>query len=174
MNNPTLYILTGLPYSGKTTLRKELVKRFGFQPVSVDEIMEERNMWREGNPTMEDWGIAYSEAYKQIDNYLTHGKTVIFDCGNLPVHERENARNIAEKLHLPHVLIYVNTPKEEIMRRRKENEQTQVRGHLDDNTLQVALRQFVEPTENEHPILYNQQMNLEEWLKKYSIVCFRL
>ena len=34
-----LYILTGLPYSGKTTLRRELMKRFNFKSVSVDERM---------------------------------------------------------------------------------------------------------------------------------------
>lgn len=43
-----LYILIGLPYSGKTTLRKELVKRLNFDYVSVDEIMKERDMWRFG------------------------------------------------------------------------------------------------------------------------------
>jgi len=37
-----LYILTGLPYSGKTTLTKELVKRFGFSSVSMDDVMDEK------------------------------------------------------------------------------------------------------------------------------------
>jgi broad-specificity NMP kinase len=30
MSEPTLYILCGLPFAGKTTLAKELVKHFGF------------------------------------------------------------------------------------------------------------------------------------------------
>src|SRR5271165_6934335 len=90
-----LYILCGLPYAGKTTLQREIVKRVSVSVVSVDRIMDELGMWREGHPTQEDWNTAYSEAYRQIIAYLNEGATVIFDCANLPFHERENARSLA-------------------------------------------------------------------------------
>ncbi|HUD44132.1 MAG TPA: ATP-binding protein [Patescibacteria group bacterium] len=163
--NTTLYILTGLPYSGKTTLRKELIRRFSFKTVSIDEIMDERAMWREGHPTQEDWNIAYSEAYRRIKEHLTDGNSVIFDYGNLPLHERENARKIADSLGIPHKLIYINTPKEEILRRRQENEETKERGQLDQEMMDRALNMFVEPTEKEKPIIYNYKMNLDQWIK---------
>ncbi len=166
MKEITLYIMTGLPYSGKTTLRKELVKRCGFQAVSVDQIMGEKDMWREGHPTQEDWNLAYSEAYKQIEEYLKEGKTVVFDCGNLPLHERENARKIAEKLGVKHKLVYVNTPKEEILRRRQQNEETKERGHLDQEMMDVALKMFHEPTASEQPLIYNHEMDLDRWINK--------
>jgi len=159
--------MCGLPYSGKTTLQKELVKRLGFQVVSVDRIMDEKNMWREGHPTQEDWNAAYSEAYRQIKEYLKEGKTVIFDCANLPLHERENARKIADGLGVTHQLIYVNTPKEDILRRRQENEQTKERGHLDQEMMENAFNMFDKPTESEHPIIYNQHVNLDDWIERY-------
>jgi predicted kinase len=165
-NKPTLYILCGLPYSGKTTLQKELVKRLGLQAVSVDRIMDERDMWREGHPTQEDWNEAYSEAYGRIEAYLKAGKTVIFDCANLPFHERENARMIAERLGIMHKLIYLNIPREEILRRWQENKKTQARSQLGQEMMESGFDLFDKPTESEHPILYNQQMDLDDWIER--------
>lgn len=166
-NMAKLYIMCGLPYSGKTTLQKELVKRLGFQAVSVDRIMDEKDMWREGHPTQEDWNTAYSEAYRKIKEYLKEGKTVIFDCANLPFHERENARKIADSLGIIHQLIYVKTTKEEILRRRQKNKQTKERGHLDRETMENAFNLFDEPTESEHPVIYNHHMNLDDWIERF-------
>jgi predicted kinase len=166
-NMGKLYIMCGLPYSGKTTLQKELVKRLGFQVVSVDRIMDEKDMWREGHPTQEDWNVAYSEAYRRMEEYLKEGKTVIFDCANLPFHEREDARKIADSLGVTHQLIYANTSKEDILRRRQENEQTKVRGHIDQEMMENAFNLFDEPTESEHPIIYNHRVNLDDWIELY-------
>jgi adenylate kinase family enzyme len=38
MSESKLYILCGLPFAGKTTLAKELVKRFGFVHIGIDQI----------------------------------------------------------------------------------------------------------------------------------------
>lgn len=162
-----LFILCGLPYSGKTTLQKALVKRLSVQVVSMDQIMDEHEMWREGHPTQADWDAAYSEAYRQMQAYLKARETVLFDCANLPFHEREHARSIADSLGVPHQLIYVNTSREEILRRRQDNERTKERGHLDEEDMELAFNLFDEPTAREHPILYNHQMDLDEWIAHF-------
>lgn len=159
-----LYIMTGLPYAGKTVLRKALVQRLHFEAVSVDEIMNERDMWREGHPTQEDWNAAYTEAYRRIEDALRQGETVIFDCANLPYHERANARAIAEKLGVQSILIYINTSKDEIIKRRSRNVETKLRGHLNDEMMSRAFMLFEEPTKEERPILYYQHFNLDEWM----------
>lgn len=164
MNN-TLYIFCGLPYAGKTTLRKALVKRFGFDVVSIDEIMKDHGMWDKEKVTQEDWDIAYSETYKILKKLLKKGKNVIFDSGALEFHEREVARQIAEDAGSVHKLIYVNTPRDEIIKRRSENEKTKVRGHVKDYLFKRTLGMFEEPSSNENPIIYNAQMNLENWIK---------
>lgn len=161
-----LYIFTGLPYSGKTTLAKKLSEKLHFQRVSVDIIMDKMDMWREGHPTPEDWNTAYSKAYEELETLLKEGKDIIFDCGNLPFHERENARQIAMNANSPYKLIYVNTPKREILKRREKNLETKERGHLDDKMMDDAIALFDEPTENEHPIIYNQDMDLDYWIKE--------
>ncbi|MDO8618484.1 MAG: ATP-binding protein [Candidatus Daviesbacteria bacterium] len=161
-----LYILTGLPYSGKTTLRKELVKRLNFDYVSVDEIMKEKDMWREGHPTQDDWEVAYSDTYEKLKDLLKKDKNVVLDIGNLEFHERETARQIAKAEGVECKLIYVKTSMEEIMRRRKENEETKVRGHLEGDLLKSAIDKFEEPTQKENPIIYNSREDLEEWIQE--------
>ena len=41
---PTLYNLTGLPYSGKSTLTKVLADKLGLQVVSVDSEIKKRGL----------------------------------------------------------------------------------------------------------------------------------
>ncbi len=160
-----VYILTGLPYAGKTTLRKELVKRFGFSVASVDEKIDKQGFKVE-QMTQDNWNLVYSQAYEELRQLLSQGKTVVLDIGNLKKSERNTARQIAESKGASYKLIYVNTPKEEILERRQRNLQSKERGHLADVSLKRALSMFEEPTADENPILYNQDMNLDDWIKK--------
>lgn len=165
MPTNTLYIMTGLPYSGKSTLARELAKRFGFVIVSVDKIMDRENMWRAGHPTQSDWNQAYSEAYKSIEKQLKQGKNIVFDCGNLPRHERETPRSIAQNLGVESKLIYLKIDTTELSKRRQENELTKKRGHLDDEEMEMARKLWEEPKPEENPIIFSQKSDLDEWIK---------
>lgn len=155
--------MTGLPYSGKSTLTKKLVNRFGFSVVSMDDIMDEKGM-DSATMVQEDWNTVYSEAYDKLKALLKEGKSVVLDCGNLPIHERTTPKYIAESLGVQCKLIYVNTTKEEIMRRWKENQVTKQRGHLEEDGLNFAFKLFEQPKKDENPILYNQSMDLDSWI----------
>lgn len=163
----TLYTLTGLPYSGKSTLTKELVKRFGFKVISVDDIMNEKDMWRDGHPTMDDWNEAYTIAYDPLKKYITEDKDVIFDGGSLKFSERETQRKIAEYYGVERKMIYVNTSRKEIVQRKLRNETTKVRAQLSEKEMEDALGMFEEPRLEENPIFYNVDMDLDKWIKDY-------
>lgn len=161
---PMLYILTGLPYSGKTILTKELTKRFGFSSVSMDDIMDEKGYEVE-EMSQEDWNTVYSEGYNKLKRLLTEGKTVVLDLGNLKRSERKTASQIAESLNVSSKLIFLNVPIDEIRKRWERNEQTKERGQLEEVTLKRALDMFETPTPEENYITYNQSLNLDEWIK---------
>lgn len=165
MKNTKLYIMTGLPYSGKSTLTKNLVDRFGFSVASMDAVIDEKNYEIE-EMTQDDWNYVYSEGYKRLEKMLTEGKTVILDLGNLKRSERNTARKIAESMNIPYKLIYVNTSPEIIKERRLQNMETKERGHLEDVSMQRALKMFQEPTEDENPIIYNAEIDLEKWIQE--------
>jgi len=163
MSKQFLYIITGLPYSGKTTLTKELIKRFGFIVASVDEVMEEGHYSSE-KMNQDDWNYVYSEAYRRLKQYLLDGKTVIFDGGSLLQSERNTIKGIAEKAGVKSKLVYVKVAKEEIKKRWIDNQITKVRDHLVEETINQALSMFEEPTTDEYPIIYDQEMDIELWI----------
>ncbi len=164
MSKQSFYIMCGLPYSGKSTLTKELVKRFGFSVGSMDAILDERNFEVE-KMTQDDWNYVYSEGYERMKQLLKEGKTVILDSGALKLSERNTARAIAADFGVPVKLIYINTPRQETQRRWLENQTTKERGHLEEVSLNRAIDMFNEPTADENPIIYNHNMDLDQWIK---------
>jgi len=159
-----LYIITGLPFAGKTTLTNEIVKRFGFKVVSVDEMIDRGNFIVE-KMSYDDWGIVYDHAFDKLKSLLEEGESVIFDGGSLKRSERESLKRVAESMDVVWKLIYVNTPKNEIIKRRARNLTTKKRDQLVDETMDKALDMFEEPMSDETPILYNSSMDLAEWVK---------
>lgn len=160
-----LYILIGLPYSGKTTLTQELVSRLGFSKVSIDDVINERELEVE-KMTQKDWNEVYSEGYVKVKTLLREGKTVVLDLANLKRSERQTAKNIAKSLGKDSKVIYLNIPSEEIIRRWEINEKTRDRDQLEEMTLQRAFDMFQEPAEDENYIIYHQQMDLDKWIEE--------
>src|SRR5215471_597441 len=112
MNKQKLYIITGLPYSGKTVLSRELMKRFGFGYASVDDEITNGN-YEVTEMNQQDWKDVYFRAYEKLERLLCDSKPVVFDGASLKRSERQNLRNIAEKCGAESVLIYVNTSPDE-------------------------------------------------------------
>jgi len=161
----TLYIVTGLPFSGKTTLSKELIQRFGFEIASVDEMLDKGHYVVE-TMSYDDWGVVYDQAFEKLEQLLKDSKTVIFDGGSLKKNERQALKNVAERLGIAWKLIWVNTPVSEIIERRKKNLTTQERDQLEDVTMEKALGMFEEPTSDENFMPFNSTMNVDDWIKE--------
>ena len=159
-----LYIITGLPYAGKTTLVHELVRRFGFTAISVDEFIDQGGYVVE-RMTQADWDRVYTQAFQGLRNHLLRNKTVVFDGGSLKRSERDTLKRIAEEAGALAKLIYINTPRDVIGKRWLENQTSKVRDHVEETTMDKALDMFEEPQREENPILYNQNTNLESWIK---------
>ena len=165
MSENILYIMTGLPYSGKTTLGKKLVKKIDCQVISTDEILKEKGFWKEKEPTQKDWEIAYKEAGEEVKKYLANGESVIFDESNLCFSQRENLRNIAKDLQIKSKLIYVKIDEKEALKRWGENSKTKQKHQLTKEIIERACDIFEEPKEDEKAVIYNQDTEFEEWVK---------
>ncbi len=163
--NKTLYIITGLPYAGKSTLTKKLVEKFNFTVTSVDKFLDTKD-FKSDTMSQADWDLVYSEAYKELELYLRENKDVIFDGGSLKKSERETLREIAKKSNANSKLIYVSAPSEKIKERWLENQTTKERGHLEENSLNTAFDMFEEPTPDENPIVYTEGTDFNVWSKE--------
>ena len=163
MSKPMLYVLCGLPYSGKSTLTKKLLNKFGLKVVSMDDVIDKYKFDTE-TMTQDQWDLVYSEGYEVLKQLLSKGSSVILDLGNLLKDERQTAKAIAEELNTNHILIYMNTSVSEIWDRWHINEQTQERGSLTKSELQKAIDMFESPTTDENYIEYKPSENLDEWI----------
>lgn len=169
LKKPTLFILCGLPFSGKTTLAKELVKRFGFVRIDLDQINAERRLGSKSNDEIsaEDWKITYDESYKRVDMALAQGQTVINDTANFTREQRDKLRKIANNHNIKTKIIYVNVPVKLACKRWQDNRNTKVRYDVRDEDFAEVADNFQAPTTGENVIYYDQTMTLDEWIKKY-------
>lgn len=169
MSKATLYILCGLPFAGKTTLAKELVKRFGFLRVDIDEIKHELGFGNKNDDELlqSEWNNIYQEAYKRVKNNLAAGKTVINDTGNFTRHERDVLRKIADTLGIRSMVIYLDIPVTVVKKRWLENKKTKERFDISEQSLDITTQELQLPTADEHVIYYDQTIPLGEWVKNH-------
>ena len=70
-NMPVLYIMCGLPFSGKSTLAEEMHEKHGWKIVSIDHIKTKkglRGVWKD--MSVNDWEDIFAEAKKQTNQTL--------------------------------------------------------------------------------------------------------
>src|SRR5713226_7177230 len=166
MNSPILYIMCGLPFSGKTVLTNELSKRFGFQIVCIDTIREEKGFSWEDNDkvTSDDWKNIFDESYARTLRYLGEGKSVIYDSANQDRVSRDRLRKLAKSGNFESKVIFVDMAVDEVRKRWLKNQETKERFHLPEKFLQAAIDTFEKPTPDENVLAYHQSMDLETWI----------
>ncbi len=171
MEKPTLYILCGLPYSGKTTLARALRNKLGWAYVSIDIIRERLGFsWKENEKvTADDWRNIFETSYDDMIARLNEGKSVIYDSTNHDVTSRERLRNHAFDTGFSSKVIFLNIPEATIWERWEENQKTPTRSHISKDLLQQTINSLDPPTKEENVIVYDQSMNLEDWVERYFI-----
>ena len=153
MPQPTLIIMCGLPFSGKTVLAKKISQKRDISVVSIDEIREERGFSWEDNDrvTAADWSSIFDEAYRLLTHELDDGRSVIYDSANQDRASRDELRALALAHNARTELIYLDVPLTTIMQRWQENQKTKARFHLPKKWLQAAINTLEPPTPEENP-----------------------
>lgn len=99
---PTLYIMRGLPGSGKSTKAKEISKKTGAFITSLDNMREyiagSRDMWHSKPSIFKKIGNAIAQVqYSIIELHLSNGEDVIVDNMNLRIPYLKKLREIAKE-----------------------------------------------------------------------------
>lgn len=163
-----LYILCGLPFSGKTLLAKKLANKLGFLRIDLDDIKFELlgETIKDELVSPAEWDRVYQEMYKRIEEALSLGKTVVHDTGNFTKHERALVRNIGDKLGVEVKTIYVDIPKEVVKQRWLNNKLTKDRFDISKKSFKEAVAEMEPPTVEENVIVYDGKTDIDEWIKQ--------
>lgn len=162
-----VYILCGLPFAGKTTLAKALEERLGFARVDMDEINTDRGVGLHGEAiSQEDWDRTYAESYRQLDQLLQSGQSVLFDAANFTKAQRNYLREIAAQHGASTQVLYLDVSESEAKQRWLLNRITHRRYDVRDDDFAYVVTYFDEPTPDEHVLRYHPSQPVNEWIEQ--------
>ncbi len=159
----TLFILVGLPFSGKSTLLKSVSELTNIKTISFDILWKEL----EQNPNEKDklsFEYVTEIIDKRIAQLLREGYSVMYDSLNDTPDQRERLSNIAKDTNASSLIIYLDTPLEIVRSRRFENTKNLKRHLVDDQNFDKSIKKFVIPTENVLMFRYDDDITL--WIKE--------
>jgi predicted kinase len=167
MAKPALYIMCGLPFSGKTTLARALANRCGSVHLDLDAMARGKNLFPEEGINAEQWGQVFREVHRQIAALLTSGRSVIFDAVNQDRVGRDRLRTIAQRSGSSVHVIYVDLSIAEIERRRQANDAAYHRPPVRDKDFVELAAEFEIPTMEENLFVYDGIQSASEWIEHH-------
>lgn len=168
MKGQIQYLMVGYPFSGKTTLAKELEKKLGFTRLSIDEVKFELGFEGVDDADVPDeaWENIFKELDKRIAENLEQGKTIVNEYAWFTKQERGHAKKLADALGIETKVIFVDTSQEVVRERWLKNQQTKERFHITQERLEEAIQLFEKPMIEENIIVYSNKDNLNDWIEK--------
>jgi tRNA uridine 5-carbamoylmethylation protein Kti12 len=140
-----LVILTGLPYSGKTTLAQAL-EQWGAAVVELDSINRERGFRIEDGVPVAEWPETVRRAEALIESHAQDGtKVVVLSWVNPTERDRQRWRDFASERGLRHEVVYLAADQQLLDTRRTTAVATPTRHPLSDDVLRRVHRRFQPP-----------------------------
>lgn len=164
-----LYILCGIPFSGKSTLAKAISSKKGFQRVDLDEVKFEMygNDVNDEDLQQNDWDLIYQKMYQIIEDFLKQGKTVVHDTGNFTKYERKLVSQIADKLGIETLTIFVDTPKSTAYERLIQNRRTKSRFDVTSDDFENTVAEMEPPLEDENVLVFKANDDVDLWINEH-------
>ncbi len=162
---PILFILCGLPFSGKSTLGRALAAHTASVVVRFDDTYAAH---APDSPRIEDafafWQTLRDLDRSQIGTLLRQGHSVVYDNTNFLGAHRSALRAEATACAARPIVVYANTPIAVIDERRRTNTLTRAREDIADADLRYLVAQMEEPTSAEPMVEFRPGMDLARWL----------
>ncbi len=151
----TLYILCGLPYSGKTYLALKIVEKTKCIYVSIDNILKDLGYDWDSNklPNEQGWKQVFGISYRKSQETLKNGLNVLYDSTNHTRASRDILRKVAHNIGANTKVIYVDVPIEVVWKRWTENSAVKNRFVVNKKLVEMTIESFEAPTEDENLLI---------------------
>ena len=150
MHRPTLYIMCGLPFSGKTTLAHALADQCSCVHIDLDSLANRKGFSPEEGVDDSQWGLLFSEAHEYLAALLSSGKSVVFDAVNYDRVGRDRLHAIARQNGSSACVVYLKLTLQELERRRNANLDNRQRPNVREKDFEELARDFDVPTVEEN------------------------
>lgn len=166
---PTLYIMCGVGFSGKSTLSKKIAEYVGADLVSQDGMyFEKKDEFNIDQDDDEQWRMLSDWCHERILEKLKQGKSVVFDDVALRFEHREKLRQLAKSVNANTKVVFLDTPIEIQKERQMRNLVTKERHDVKQEYLDQAIAELEVPIETENVLIFKPDTNLEEFLNNFK------
>ena len=157
--------MSGLSFSGKTTLARKISDATGAPIVSYDELFATTE--REASVSgLDEWYLITGLVDDHARAHLAAGRSVIVDSLNEDRIDRDRLRAIAADQGAEAIVVHVDVPLRLIEARRRDNDVTGARGTTEDDNFEFVLSRFEPPARPERSIRYRAGDDVDEWLRR--------
>ena len=165
MERPRLYVVFGIPFAGKSTIVRELVRQRGCRKIDIDAINTARGVGIAGAAlTPDDWEISFASARAQLDDALAARASVAYDGHVWSRAQREDFRALAAAAGADITFIYLDVPESIARERWQANRQTAHRHDVPDDLFTQAVKLMEQPGETERVLRYDGVAPVEAWV----------
>ena len=163
----TLYLMCGMPFSGKTTLGKSIAGYLDVPYISLDEINEARGLFGGDGIPVEEWEKTHFLAMQQTAKLIKSEVDIILDDTNCFRWLRDRFKNFASQHGYQTVVIFLDIPLATIKKRMEQNTITQVRHNVRRDIVEEMTKTFEPPQSDEKVIKYRANQSVEEWIAEH-------
>lgn len=160
----TLYLLCGMPFSGKTTLGKLITKYLDSFYISLDDINATRGLNGGDGIPIEEWERTHFLAMQQLEELMNSGKDVVLDDTNCFRWLRDRFRNLGLQHNYQTIVVFLDIPLVEILQRMANNEIDRRRRGVKPEIIQEMFGTFESPQSDEIVIRYATEQPVAEWI----------
>jgi predicted kinase len=148
----TLFILCGLPYSGKTFVAKKILAGADCVYVSIDDLFHKAGYdWTTNKlPDKQGWDLLFKASYDATKDALKASKSVLYDSTNHTRQSRDALREVARSVDANSFVLFVDVPADLILTRWEANKLNPTRSVVAKELVLQTIDSFERPTEDEH------------------------
>ncbi|QQS12268.1 MAG: AAA family ATPase [Rhodospirillales bacterium] len=145
----TLVAMCGLAFSGKSTIARLLADALDAPRISLDAINEERGLDGGAGIPDAEWEATSRIAVTRLRAALAAGRHAVLDDTLSHRFLRDRYRAVAAEAGAAFALVFVDTPLDEIRRRRRLNDAERGRPTIADTVFDHHAARFERPADDE-------------------------
>lgn len=164
--SPRMYLLTGISFSGKSTLAQVIAKAQNLPIVDPNSIAHERKIGLNGEVIADaEWVLIHKEAERRAARILFRGSSLVYDTTAFTRHQRQELWRLAVQYNAEPILIFVFIDREEAWQRWDKNNQTRERFAVHENDFNMVADNFEPPGSDEPHLTYCAGQDITQWVR---------